>query len=51
MAESEQELNSLLMMVKEESEKADVKFSIQKTKITATSPIISWQIDEEKWKQ
>ena len=51
MAESEQELNSLLMMVKEESEKADVKFSIQKTKITATSPIVSWQIDEEKWKQ
>ena len=47
MAESEQELNSLLMMVKEESEKADVKFNIQKTKITAIGPIISWQIDGE----
>ena len=45
MAESEEELNSLLMMVKEGSEKAEVKFSIQKTKITATGPIISWQID------
>ena len=51
MAESEEELNSLLMMVKEGSEKAEVKCSIQKTKITATGPIISWQIDGEKWKQ
>ena len=51
MAESEEELNSLLMMVKEGSEKAKVKFSIQKTKITAIGPIISWQIDGRKWKQ
>ena len=51
MAESEEELNSLLMMVKEGSEKAEVKFSIQKTKITAIGPIISWQIDGGKWKQ
>ena len=48
MAESEEELNSLLMGVKEESEKADLKFSIQKTKIMASSPIISWQIEGEK---
>ena len=44
MAESEEELTSLLMKVKEESEKADLKLNIQKTKITASSPIISWQI-------
>ena len=44
MAESE-ELKSLLMKVKEESEKAGLKFNIQKTKITASSPITSWQID------
>ena len=44
MAESEEELMSLLMKVKEESEKADLKLNIQKTKITASSPIISWQI-------
>jgi len=43
MAESEKELKSLLMKVKEESEKADLKFSIQKTKIMAPSPITSWQ--------
>ena len=47
MADSEEELKSLLMIVKEESEKADLKLSIQKTKIMATSPITSWQIDGE----
>ena len=47
MAESEEEIKSLLMKVKEESEKAGLKFNIQKTKIMASSPIISWQIDGE----
>ena len=47
MAESEEELKSLLVKVKEESEKADLKLSIQKTKIMASNPIISWQIDGE----
>ena len=47
MAESEEELKSLLMKVKEESEKPDLKLNIQKTKIMAYSPIISWQIDGE----
>ena len=47
MAESEEELKSLLMKVKEESEKIGLKFSIQKTKIMAYSPITSWQIDVE----
>ena len=47
MAESEEKLKSLLMMVKEESEKADFKLNIQKTKIMASSPITSWQIDGE----
>ena len=47
MAESEEELKNLLMMVKEESEKADLKLNIQKTKIMASSPITSWQIDGE----
>ena len=47
MAEREEELKSLLMKVKEESEKAGLKFNIQKTKIMASSPIISWQIDWE----
>ena len=47
MAESEEELNSLLMKVKEKSEKADLKLNIQKTKIMASGPIISWQIDGE----
>ena len=47
MAESEEELKSLLMKVKEESEKVDLKLNIQKTKITASSPITSWQIDGE----
>ena len=45
MAESEEELNSLLMSVKDESEKVGLKFSIQKTKIMASGPITSWQID------
>ena len=45
MAESEEELKSLLMKVKEESEKAGLKLNIQKTKIIASSPITSWQID------
>ena len=45
MAESEEELKSLLMKVKEESEKADLKFNIQKTKIMASGPITLWQID------
>ena len=47
MAESEEELKSLLMKVKEENEKAGLKLSIQKTKIMAFGPITSWQIDEE----
>ena len=47
MAESEEELKSLLMKVKEESEKVDLKLNIQKTKIMASVPIPSWQIDEE----
>ena len=51
MAESKEELKSLLMKVKEESEKAGLKLSIQETKIMASGPIISWQIDEENWKQ
>ena len=48
MAESKKELKSLLMKVKEESEKAGLKLNIQKTKMTASSPITSWQIDGEK---
>ena len=47
MAESEEELKSLLMKVKGESEKVDIKLSIQKTKIMASDPITSWQIDGE----
>ena len=47
MAESEEGVKSLLMTVKEESEKAGLKFNIPKTKIMASSPISSWQIDEE----
>ena len=47
MAESEEELNSFLMKVKEESKKVDLKLNIQKTKIMASSPIVSWQIDGE----
>ena len=45
MAQSEEELKTLLMKVKEKSEKAGLKFNIQKTKITTSSPITSWQID------
>ena len=48
MAENEEELKSLLIRVKEDSEKADLKFNIQKTKIIASSPITSWQIDGEE---
>ena len=48
MAESEEELRSLLMKVKVESEKVGLKLNIQKTKIMATGPITSWQIDGEK---
>ena len=49
MAESEEELKSLLMKVKEASEKVDLKFNIQKTKIMASGPITSWEIDGETW--
>ena len=51
MAESEEELKSLLMKVKEESEKDGLKFNIQKTKIMASGHITSWKIDGEQWKQ
>ena len=51
MAESEEELKSLLMGLKEESEKIDLELNIQKTKIMASSPIPSWQIDGEKVKR
>ena len=51
MAESKEELKSLLMKVKEESEKAVLKLNIQKTKIIVSKPITPWQIDAEKWKQ
>ena len=47
MAESEEELKSLLMQVKEESERVGLKLNIQKTKIMASGPITSWKIDEE----
>ena len=49
MAESEEELKSLLMKVKEESEKVGLKLNIQKTKIMALGPITSWQIDGKRW--
>ena len=51
MAESEEKLKSLLMKVKEESEKVGFKFNIQKMKIMASGPIISWQIAGKHWKQ
>ena len=51
MAESEEEIKSLLMSVKEESEKVGLKLNIQKTKIMALGPITSWQIDGKQWKQ
>ena len=50
MAESEEELNSLLTKAKEESEKVGLKRNIQKMKIMSFGPITSWQIDEEQWK-
>ena len=51
MAESEEELKSLLMKMKEESEQVGLKLNIQKTKIMASSPITSWEIDGKQWKQ
>ena len=51
MAESKEELKKLLMKVKERSEKVGLKFNIQKTKIMASGPITSWQIDGKQWKQ
>ena len=51
MAESEEELKSFLMKVKEKSEKVGLKINIQKTKIMASGPITSWEIDGETWKQ
>ena len=50
MAESEEELKGLLMKVKEESEKVGLKLNIQKTKIMASGPITSWDIDGKQWK-
>ena len=50
-AESKEELNSLLMKVKEDSEKVGLKLNIQKIKIMASGPIILWEIDGETWKQ
>ena len=51
MAESEEELKSLLMKVKEENEKVGLKLNIQKTKIMESDPFTSWQIDGKQWKQ
>ena len=51
VAESKEELKNLLMKVKEESEKVGLKLNIQKTKIMASGPITSWQIDGKQWKQ
>ena len=51
MAKSEEELKNLLMKVKEESEKAGLKLNIKKTKIMASGPHTSWQIDGKQWKQ
>ena len=51
MAESEEELKSFLMKVKVESKKVGLKLNSQKIKITASSPITSWQIDGKQWKQ
>ena len=51
MAESEEELKSFLMKVKEESEKVGLKLNIQKTMIMTSGPITSWQIDRKLWKQ
>ena len=51
MAESEEELKSLLMKVKEGSQKVGLKLNIQKTKVMVSGPIISWEIDGKQWKQ
>ena len=51
MADSEEELKNVLIKVKEETEKAGLKLSIQKTKIMGSGPITSWQIDGKHWKQ
>ena len=51
MAESEEELKSLLMKVNEDSEKVSLKLNIQKTKIMISGPITSWEIDGEQWKE
>ena len=51
MAESEEELKSLLIKVKEDSEKVSLKLNIQKTKIMISGPITSWEIDGEQWKE
>ena len=51
LAEREEELKGLLVKVKEEGEKVGLKLNIQKTKITASGPITSWQIDGKQWKQ
>ena len=51
MAEREEELKSLLMKMKEESEKVGLKLNIQKTKIMASDPVTSWEIDAKQWKQ
>ena len=51
MADSEEELKSLWVKVKEKSEKVDLKLNIQKTKIMASGPITSWQINGKQWKQ
>ena len=51
MAESEEQLKILLMKMKEESEKADLKLNIQKTNLMASGPITSWQIEGKQWKQ
>ena len=51
LAESEEELKSLLMKVKEESEKVGLKLNVQKRKVMASRPITSWQIDWKQWKQ
>ena len=51
MSESKEEPKSLLMKMKKESEKADLKLNIQKTKIKSSGPITSWKVDGEQWKQ
>ena len=51
MAESKEELKSLLMKMKKESEKVDLKLNIQKTKTISSGPITSWEIDGKQWKQ